>query len=658
MSPETQLRLPRLIRHIFTVFMLCFPIVALGQSQEVKRFTILHTNDEHAALVPKLQSEYGLPGTSTVGGIARMATLVAQTREEKSQQNEEVLVLSGGDFISGSPFSWLVLADESPELSLMIATGYDVVTLGNHEFDYGPERLASYLRRAGYPAAQQKTAIVASNTVIPDGHELHDAGIMHTHIRTLENGLRIGFFGLMGKHADGVAPMAVPVTFSDQHEAARQMVERLKAEGADVIILLSHSGEDEEADIARAVPEIDIIIGGHTHSIIRQPIRVGSTIIVQTGTEYEFVGKLEMAFNTSDGSLSMLNMPQPGTDETYLIALDDSIEEHSGIQVLLREYEEKLNAMIAEMTNNTVTRYNQVIGRSQYPIVRTPALAETPLGNLVTDAMLKAAEEATGRRVDFVFEASGVIRGDLNPGMHPDNPGAITFYDLVSLIGLGSGPDETPGYPMVSVYFTGEEIRRVLEITVLLSELMGSTYFLQNARLNVEYDPSRALWLRIPFLGTPVPSGKAVLSAKMYTGEGRQSEDPSDYVSLNRGDTQLYHIVSDFYNASFLPRVGEIVPHLGLVMKDENGNPVDLKDRVIYRNDQEAKVWEAVVQYILDQPPGPDGVPVLHARYSETQGRMTKVKGTPILLWPTVIGFGLIVGIILLVRKIRARKKQ
>jgi UDP-sugar diphosphatase len=592
-----------------------------------------------------------------VGGIARVATLVNQIRDQKAAENEPVLLVSGGDFISGSPFSWLVLRNYSPELNMMIEAGYDVITLGNHEFDYGPEMLAEYLERVGYPEMALQVPIVATNMQIPEGHPLENMGIESTHLKRLPNGLVLGFFGMMGIDAASVAPMAAPVTFSDRVVAAQGAVQQLRENGADVVIMLSHSGEGEESDIAAAVSGIDVIVGGHTHSVLQKPLVVNNTLILQTGTEFQYVGMLEFAYDAATGKLTMLNMPGEGPDETYLIPIEESIEEDPRVKVLVDEYAARLSELVSEMTNGTVSSYDQIIGKSDVVIPRSPQLSETPLGNFVADAMLQAAEKATGRRVDFVFQASGVIRGDLVPSMHPDGKGNLSFYDVASLVGLGSGPDGLPGYPMVSVYFTGTEIRRLLEITVLMSELMGDTYFLQNSRLLVDYDPNRAMYFRVPFTNMPLPSGKAVIDAQMYTGDGRQSSDPSDYVNLSLNDTTLYHVVSDYYNASFLPMVGEVLPGFKLVMKDENGNPVELKDRIIYDNGQEAKVWEAVIGYLMEQPVDSTGIPLIDASYGQTEGRWNKVDGGSVVLVPALIAIGVVIILIYLIVLWRRRRK-
>ncbi|HAC15395.1 MAG TPA: hypothetical protein DCE78_05550 [Bacteroidetes bacterium] len=648
---------PLLLLALSVIFFGVVGVTSGQDSSNTINFTILHTNDEHAALVPRPLSDYGLADGQTNGGIARVATLINEIRTQKAVSSEPVLVVSAGDFISGSPFSWLNLQNEAPELTLMIESGYDVITLGNHEFDYGPEMLANYLKIIGYPEMALQVPIVASNTLITEGHILGEMGIQQTHVKRLSNGLIIGFFGLMGKHAADVAPMAKPITFADQVESARKSVADLQNEGVDVIVLLSHSGEGEEAAFAEAVPGIDVIIGGHTHSVLSKPIISNGTIIVQTGTEFQYVGQLEFAFNTETKELEMLNMPGDDPDDTYLIKIDQNIAEDPRIKVLTDQYSEKLNKLVSDMTNGRVSQIDQTIAQSEVTLKRTPIMSETPLGNFIADAMLFGAEEATNSRVDFVFQASGVIRGDMIPSPNPSTNGALSFYDVSSLIGLGSGPDGKPGYPMVSIYFTGEEIRRILEITVLLSEMMGDTYFLQNSRLKIDFDPNRAMYFRIPFKGTPIPTGKAILEARMYTGEGRQTNITDDYVTLNKGDETLYHVVSDYYNASFLPMVGEIVPSLKLVMKDENGNPVDLKDRIIYKNGSEAKVWEAVVSYLMQQPQNESGVPVVDATYENVEGRWNKIDGPSVILFPVIILIGTLGIIIFLIVLIRKRRR-
>jgi 2',3'-cyclic-nucleotide 2'-phosphodiesterase (5'-nucleotidase family) len=625
-----------------------------------KDFTILHSNDEHAALVPSPAAEFGKPGARTRGGIARVATIIERVRAEKAAANEEVLVVSSGDFISGSPFSWLILNESSPELDLMQMAGYDVVTLGNHEFDYGPEILAEYLKRLGYPATANQMPVVASNTVIPEGHPLGETGLRNTYIRELNNGLRIGFFGLMGKHADSVAPMAEPITFADQHETAREMVAALRDAGADVIVLLSHSGEVEEQELATAVPGIDVIIGGHTHAVLAVPMRVGNTLIVQTGTEYQYLGKLELRFE--NGRIVMRNHPSV-TDSPYLIPINDDIPPHQATAERVAEYETKLAAMLAEMTSGLIRSHDQAVVYSAFTVSRNPRLSETPMGNLVTDAMLFQGARVTGKPVDVALQANGVIRGNLEPAQTEQNKGNISFYDLARTIGLGSGPDNQPGYPMISAWLTGTELRRAGEVSILLSQLMGDTYFLHISGLRWTYAPQRSLWVTIPFIGTPIPSGRAIQQAWLYRGDGNTvmpNRLNDNFVELPRTDETLYHVVSDYYIAQFLPMVGEVVPHLAISLKDEDGQPISsLEDRILYYDGREYKVWQAVTEYLMNQLPQTTSsmLPAIPARYQGKENRQVRIDKRPYTFWGGYVA-GLAVVFFIALFSYRRRKKK
>jgi len=622
-------------------------------------FTILHSNDEHAALVPAPVSEWGRPGSKTTGGIARAATVIERIRTEKGAANEEVLVVSAGDFISGSIFSWLVLDGASPELDLMLAAGYDAVTLGNHEFDYGPEELAAYLLRLGYPQAASQLPVLASNTVIPQEHPLGETGLQNTWIRELDNGLRIGFFGLMGRHADSVAPGAEPITFADQHETAHEMVASLRGQGAHVVVLLSHAGEDEDRELAAAVPGIDVIIGGHTHTVLSVPLRVGSTLIVQTGTEYQYLGKLELRYE--NGRVVMRNHPSV-TDRPYLIPLNDDVPEHPDITRRLARYESQLDSLLADMTADAISSYRQPIASSAFPVSRNPRLSETAMGNLVADAMFYQGAKISGIPVDVAFQASGVIRGNLEPARTLDNQGTISFYDAAKTIGLGSGVDGRPGYPMVTAWLTGTELRRTAEVSILLSQLMGDTYFLQTSGMRWSYAPQRSLWLTIPFAGTPVPSGRAIQQAWLYRGDGRTvmpARLNDDFIELPRTDDTLYHVVSDYYIAQFLPMVGEVVPALAIELKDENGQPItSLEDRILMRDGREYKVWQAVTDYLTSRAPSSAEarLAAVPGRYQSRENRQVAVDRKSFGYWGGFIG-GLTVAFIIAVIAHRRRQR-
>jgi len=219
----------------------------------------------------------------------------------------------------------------------------------------------------------------------------------------------------------------------------------------------------------------------------------------------------------------------------------------------------------------------------------------------------------------------------------------------VSLIGLGSGPDMRPGYPLVSVFLTGEEVRRILEVGTLLSQLMGDSYFLQVSGLRYTYDPERAIVARVPFANIPIPSTRAVLRA--YRVVGDEMAGPVTLVPLPRGDTTLYHVVTDYYLAKFLPMVRERLPMLGLVLKNEDGQEIGHIDEAIVRRDgQELKVWQTVVEFAVSLGTMPE-------LYQTAAGRIVEVQTVPLIVYPVLLVVGVVAGGVVLVRRIRRRRR-
>jgi 5'-nucleotidase / UDP-sugar diphosphatase len=628
-----------------------------GAGADELHFTILHTSDEHSNLLPAPLVEYRPDGPDAArGGFARLAGVVEEVRARKTAVGEPVLLTSAGDFLSGTPFAWLLLDGEAPELTLMTELGYDVITLGNHEFDYGPERLAGYLRAAGQggglespgPAGGRgSTAVVATNTRPPDGHPLAEAGIRHTHLVTLENGLRVGFLGLIGRGAARVAPGAEPVTFADPNEAAAEAEQALRAAGAQLVVAVTHSGLVEDRSLARAVPGIDLILGGHDHRLLPGPVAEGRTLIVHPGQYLEQVVHLELAFDPASGRLRVRN-DEAGVP--LLVPLDADVPESPWMAARVADYRLLLEQRLADLTGGEVTDLAQTVAHSTFSLNPDPRTAESTLGNFITDAIHRAAEEATGMPVDVALQASGQIRSRVVPGTAGWNVGRVSAYDLLTSTALGYGPEGTPGYPLVSVWLTGDEVRRAMEVSVLLTELMGSSYFLQVAGLEVTYDPRRAVLVRIPVRGTPVPSGRAVLSAHHVAGNAR--------TALVRGDTTLYHVVTERYVASFLPLVGRLVPRLNVVPKTREGTPIDdLDEAIVYIDGREAKVWHAVLRHTAAQPAGEGGGPWIADTYEAPEGRLQQVRTAPLWLWP-VIGLVLIIAILAAFIIMRRRRRR
>jgi len=640
--------------------------VAPGAASNELHLTILHTNDEHSSLIPHspaIDHDPDNPDDPTIGGFARLATVIEEIRTDKGERGEPVLLINGGDFLGGTAFGWLAPAGHAAELSVMQRMGYDAVIIGNHEYDYGPEVLADYLMAAGYPAAHQTTVVLASNARPPEGHRLAEGDLLRDiAIYELENGITVGAFGLLGEDAESVAPGAGEVEFLDRHQTAQDMVQGLKGSGVDIIIAITHSGVYEDMELAQNVAGIDVIVGGHCHSVLYEPVTEGETIIVQAGSLGRYLGRLELAYNRETEALRVRN---DENDRPFLIPIDGSIAPHPEISLLVNEYTEKLNDLVQELSASRFTDILEVVVRSSFPLPNHPPLEESPVGNFITDGMRVISEEVTGKRVDIAVQANGNIRESVIPGAVGQTTDAVSFYDIADIVGLGYGPDGTAGYPIVSVYLTGEEIRRLLEVAVLLRELLGDTYFLQFSGLRYDYNPDNAVLFTVPVINQPVPTSRAVTRAELYTGDGIQPDaDDGEYVPLQPGDERLYHLVTDRYIASFLPMVGDMLPHLSIVPKTAEGEPIaveDLDEAIIHRADgREFKVWQAVIEYASIQPSGDDGFPRMPGYYAGTSGRINHVRSFPLIaaacLLPVLVLGGVGAGTALLIRRREERR--
>ncbi len=611
-----------------------------GKTEELY-FCILHTNDMQSALIPHSPAVDYHPEEedSTVGGFARLATAVDEIRENKMKESEPVLLFDAGDFLGGTAFSWLAPRGYAAELTIMQNIGYNAVAIGNHEYDYGPDVLAQYLVQAGYPEAHQKTLILASNTEAPLNHPLVARSLYRdTGMFELENSLKVGVFGLIGKDAILSIGETGDVQFLDQHEAARQAIAELKEQGANIIVGITHSGVDEDRELARDVRGIDVIVGGHSETVLYKPVLEGNTIIVQAGSRGRYLGQLELAYNFNTGTVRVRNEEN---DRPFLIPIDDSFVCNPEIDALVREYTLILNAYINEMTGGRFDDVMNTVAKSDFVLSNLPPLNETPLGNFVTDAMRMVTQEVTGNRVDIAGQASGCIRTNIVPGTMEHSGGNISFYEIVTATGMGHGRDGYPGCPIVSVYLTGEEVRRLLEVLTLLPEFMGDYSFPQFSGLRYSYNPANAVFLTIPFINLPIPTTLAVTTVELYTGDGIQPVNGEQYVSLNHGDDKLYHVVTDGYLLFVSSRVTAMLPEVGIVPKNANGEPVPPErydELIVHQADgTELKVWEAVVIYAADQLPGVDGTPQIPDYYEGVVGRINKIWTFPLVGWLLLI---------------------
>ncbi len=580
-----------------------------------KLLTIVHTNDLHSHMQgfsPELDYQpFAAHADKTLGGWSRIATVIKNTKKERKNP---VLTLDSGDYTMGSLFHMLA-REEAFELRLLKAMGYDAVTLGNHEFDLKPAGLAYILRtaktRGGMPQVVFASAMFDKKNSADDSLQAAFNEIpVKDYTVLVRGGIKVGIFGIMGRNAAEVAPFAKPVTFRDPIEVSRKIVRTLREkEKVDVVICLSHSGlkaadpkKSEDEILARKVKGIDIIISGHTHEVYSAPIQAGHTIIVESGIYGKHVGILDIAY--AGGKVELKNYK--------MVAIDSSVVGDRAIQNIIGGFKQKINA---QFLTGFGLGYDKIIARTSWDL--EIAAEESPLGNMIADSIRWYVNKFDSRKKDplsrvvVAVESNGVIRDHLLKG----KTGLISVGDLFRTIPLGIGMDKeaTMGYPLISFYLYGYEIKRALEILTSVYPQKGYDYFLQISGVRFEYNPHRAIFDRV----TNIEIG---------------SEEEEGYQPLNygEGNRKLYRVAANIYNATFLKVIGNYTYRfLDISPKDRKGRAVrNLTDLRVDADKSEAgiqelKQWQGVMEYVQSfKDTSGDGIPDLPEKYKGKLGRI------------------------------------
>lgn len=455
-----------------------------------KTFTILHTNDMHSNFIGMGPAQdytpFALNDDTTRGGYARLAALIAKRKEARKDQGP-VLVLDAGDYSMGTAFG-AATRETGGELQLMSLMGYDATTFGNHEFDLGPDGLGRSIGVAS--KAGRVPAVLASNSgfaqqdaALADLQRLAEAGVIRRHLVIERGGIRFGIFGVLGKEAQFYTSGAGAVAFTDAIETAREMVTLLRGtEKVDVVICLSHGGvqkgkdgrfsEGDDVSLAKAVPGIDVVIGGHSHTELQEAIIVnGRTPVVQTGKYGENLGELVV---TMDGGKL--------TVESYrLYPIDDTIAGDRAIADEIDKLKKSVTGVVFASRGYSIDQPLAVAPRD-LPNTFTDIAASTLLANLCTDAFRKAT------KADIAFTANGLMRAGLTRG----KSGVQTVYDVFAVAPLGAGVvDTTAGSALVTGYFTGQELKNLLEFFLVDSPAHPGEYFPRTSGMRFRYDQSR-----------------------------------------------------------------------------------------------------------------------------------------------------------------------
>ena len=625
--------------------------VTVKAADDTKQIDVLFTHDTHSHLDSFSTIVNG--EQKEVGGFAKIKTLI----NEKKKEDPDTLILDGGDFSMGTLIQ-TVYDTEAAELRMLGYLGYDVTTFGNHEFDYRSQGLANMLK-AAKSSGETLPEIVVCNV---DWDSMEKAGLndgqkqiqsafetygVKDYVMVQKGDVKIAVVGVFGKDALECAPTC-ELSFKDPVEAVKKTVEEIKKnEEADMIACVSHGGtwEDESKSedelLAKAVPDLDLIISGHTHSELQEAIQHGNTYIVSCGEYGRNLGSLSMTQN-SDGRWNL--------SAYELIPVSEDVKADKATQ-------ERIDALMDTVDTNYLADFGytrkEVLAQNDVEFNSLEEMGtehkELNLGDIMADAYVYAVENSEyydGDPVDVAVVPSGTVRDTYTKG-------DITVEDVYNSFSLGIGKDGVAGYPLINAYLTGKELKLVAEVDASISDFM-TTARLYCSGLNFTYNPHRMILNK-------------VTDCYLTRADGERTEIEDD---------KLYHVVTDLYTGQMLGSVMKMsYGLLSLEPKDKDGNPIEnLEDHAVMEGNKELKAWDAIARYMqsFDDADG-DGIANVSEYYATTHDRKVVDDSKNILdlvkkpnkFTAIIVCIGLIIIIIIvlvvsLIRKIvrKSRKKK
>jgi 5'-nucleotidase/UDP-sugar diphosphatase len=583
------------------LFILYLFFVFSVKGQTEKKITILHTIDLHSRLTgyapESAYSPLKVNDDNTRGGFARIASII---KIEKESNAGTTLVLDAGDFLMGTLFTSLE-KKTGFQLRLMKTMGYDVIGLGNHEYDFGPGWLASVISiskdKGDIPQLLSGNAISDKKDSKDDALEkLIADNIIGRKTVLTKDGVKIGIFSILGKNAAGVAPNSAPVTFAKQTSYAKKMVQELRGEKCNIIICISHSGISkdkngawggEDVELAKSVKGIDLIVGGHSHTRLDQPLVVNGIPIVQSGEFGQFVGHLSLIY--SGANLRVENYK--------LIPVDDKIMGDKNINQLIEDQKKSIDQ---EILNPLGMEYGKPVAETDFVLEGNDGgdYVNSNLGPIIADAIHFYVNIHAGKGTDISMVAAGMLFDKILPGVQ-------TAPDLFRVMPLGYGKDGVPGYPLSRLYVTGKELKSILEILLVAYKSSPDNYCYYSG-LKVDYDPGKGLLKKIKKIEIVHSDGQSV------------------NVDFSKKNKSLYSLTADSYMLEFIGIIKKMSFGLiNVIPKDFEGIWItDMKTAVIDMDEnkegvQEGKEWLALMEFFGSmKDTNGNGIPDIDRKYA------------------------------------------
>jgi 5'-nucleotidase / UDP-sugar diphosphatase len=450
---------------------------AVAQAQ-VDTLTILHINDTHSHLLPWGPKDSG--GNPTQGGMARLATLVGMTR----MTEPNVMLFHSGDLFVGDFMfqEYLGVA----ELVIMKALQYDALELGNHEFDLYPSTLEFVLNQAGFPA--QGFPVLCANLDMAADPVM--TNFVKPYIIKEVGSLRIGIFGMATELTNQISNIA-PLSMLPPLAEAPRWIDSLRiGHDCDMVILLSHLGVFEDQALASTVPGIDIILGGHSHTVLPQPMQVGGTLIVQAGEFVQYLGKLriiEQGGQLQSWNYSLMNVDASVPSEPNLAGMISGLV--AGV-----EADPRFGPVYTQPIAQAATNIYKPLG--------TGLVKDNALGNMVADAI----RNATG--ADIAIQPEGFISQTIYAG-------PVTGDEIFQAVPYGFDQQTGYGLKLVTFQTDGMSLIGGLEFAAFNMPYLED-FFLHGSNINYAYNSNLTPGSRVDYASIFI-NGQPINPAGTYT---------------------------------------------------------------------------------------------------------------------------------------------
>ena len=397
--------------------------------------TILFFNDLHGHLMPfEVKSDQG---NQEVGGIARMAALIRDIREENNRKNIRTIVLMAGDILQGTPMSTVFRGE--PDIKCFNAMGVDAVTVGNHELDFGLDNFLKLQRQANFP-------FLSANIVKKDRGELLCQPFLTI---ALNDNMSLTVIGVTTRElltttqADNVATLDI----LDSVASVREAYNQVKSRGP--VLLLSHSRYKTDRDIAATLPDLAAIIGGHDQILLSPYRMLGTVPVFQAFEKGRYLGRIDLQIDSVSKKARLI--------QNSYIPIVAGMSEDPQIAAIVEDYDKRLGEQFKEVIGRAETLLDGERERIRYE--------ETSLGNFVADIMIAR----TGAQIALIN--SGSLRATIKQG-------PITVEDVFKAMPYSN--------ELVTTELTGKEIEEVLKRAVSNSREDEDGSFLQVSGISFE----------------------------------------------------------------------------------------------------------------------------------------------------------------------------